>query len=227
MIDRQYVATDSSGQSPNSSKQTGSKEKEDHDNQWCWWPKNSWKDPKIPGMIERKEGKLITKAKKKLQRPKAVETRKYDIKHQTNPMMKDGPDIQFIGKWPHLWCSSVLVSPALASLDARMAVPLVLKNIAGDLDIFLRTDKFRNRILYNQSESATAFKYGVTRMLTPAISLNTCCCARSKRAATSLKLEYIALSSFATARVIREAMSCRSVWSIFNSHGDPGARNAL
>jgi hypothetical protein len=31
----------------------------------------------------------------------------------------------------------------------------------------------------------------------------------------------------ATARVIRDAISCRSGWSMFNSQGEPGARKAL
>ena len=64
------------------------------------------------------------------------------------------------------------------------------------------------------------------RVRTLAISLNTEFCAWSNSLATSSKLLTIASSS-PTARVIRAARAVRKLWSMFSSHGEPGAKKAL
>ena len=66
----------------------------------------------------------------------------------------------------------------------------------------------------------------VQKRLTLDISLKMDCCALSKSEATSLRLCSIAASS-PTARVMRVASCVRRLWSMFNSLGEPGAKNAL
>ena len=61
---------------------------------------------------------------------------------------------------------------------------------------------------------------------TLAMSLNTLVCAWSNRTATSSRLVSISVSS-PTARVMRPARAFRRLWSMFSSHGEPGARKAL
>lgn len=98
--------------------------------------------------------------------------------------------------------------------------------ISEDLDVSRFLDEFRHRILRWLSANNHRQISRIANGRTLDMSLKTDACASLKRATTSCKLLSMESSS-PTARVIRPARLLRRLWSMFSSHGEPGARKAL